>query len=97
MMPERRFSLFFFFFFLRIRRPPSPTLFPYTTLFRSWNRDLQFRVVAPARAFIGIGPAAVEHILALRVRFQKARHDASDGAVAPGQQVARSPAGPRAS
>src|SRR5215475_306178 len=23
------------FFFLRIRRPPRPTLFPYTTLFRS--------------------------------------------------------------
>src|SRR2546430_8460747 len=27
--------LFFFFFFLMIRRPPRPTLFPYTTLFRS--------------------------------------------------------------
>src|SRR2546422_10300989 len=24
-----------FFFFLMIRRPPRPTLFPYTTLFRS--------------------------------------------------------------
>src|SRR5690349_24256469 len=29
-----------FFFFLMIRRPPRSTLFPYTTLFRSWwNRD----------------------------------------------------------
>src|SRR6266536_4830188 len=28
---------FFFFFFLMIRRPPRSTLFPYTTLFRSWN------------------------------------------------------------
>src|SRR2546430_5631645 len=28
-------SRFFFFFFLMIRRPPGPTLFPYTTLFRS--------------------------------------------------------------
>src|SRR5205807_8799250 len=27
--------VFFFFFFLMIRRPPSSTLFPYTTLFRS--------------------------------------------------------------
>src|SRR5258708_15637165 len=27
---------FFFFFFLMIRRPPRSTLFPYTTLFRSW-------------------------------------------------------------
>src|SRR6186997_3618442 len=33
------FIFFFFFFFLMIRRPPrstqQPTLFPYTTLFRS--------------------------------------------------------------
>src|SRR2546430_9959269 len=28
---------FFFFFFLMIRRPPRSTLFPYTTLFRSWT------------------------------------------------------------
>src|SRR5207249_9790491 len=28
-------SLRVFFFFLLIRRPPRPTLFPYTTLFRS--------------------------------------------------------------
>src|SRR5687768_18510375 len=28
--------LVFFFFFLMIRRPPRSTLFPYTTLFRSW-------------------------------------------------------------
>src|SRR5256885_8541766 len=26
-----------FFFFLMIRRPPRSTLFPYTTLFRSWR------------------------------------------------------------
>src|SRR5438105_15730863 len=30
-------SLYFFFFFLMIRRPPRSTLFPYTTLFRSYN------------------------------------------------------------
>src|SRR5215471_20914487 len=29
---------FSFFFFLMIRRPPRSTLFPYTTLFRSWCR-----------------------------------------------------------
>src|SRR2546430_14643119 len=28
--------IFFFFFFLMIRRPPRSTLFPYTTLFRSF-------------------------------------------------------------
>src|SRR3712207_6863456 len=27
-----------FFFFLMIRRPPRSTLFPYTTLFRSFDR-----------------------------------------------------------
>src|SRR5262245_65351269 len=31
------FGYFFFFFFLLIRRPPRSTLFPYTTLFRSWT------------------------------------------------------------
>src|SRR6266536_5565611 len=31
------FLFFFFFFFLMIRRPPRSTLFPYTTLFRSWG------------------------------------------------------------
>src|SRR5439155_27064298 len=29
--------LLFFFFFLMIRPPPRSTLFPYTTLFRSWS------------------------------------------------------------
>src|SRR3982751_6230492 len=29
----------FFFFFLMIRRPPRSTLFPYTTLFRSYKLD----------------------------------------------------------
>src|SRR2546429_5577884 len=30
------FPLVLSFFFLMIRRPPRSTLFPYTTLFRSW-------------------------------------------------------------
>src|SRR5438067_12039957 len=30
----------FFFFFLTIRRPPRSTLFPYTTLFRSFETGL---------------------------------------------------------
>src|SRR5712664_4481018 len=36
-----------FFFFLMIRRPPRSTLFPYTTLFRSFGRRLH---AEPARA-----------------------------------------------
>src|SRR2546422_288548 len=34
---------FFFFFFLMIRRPPRSTLFPYTTLFRSWTGNSMSR------------------------------------------------------
>src|SRR3712207_7847278 len=30
------------FFFLMIRRPPRSTLFPYTTLFRSWKLPLVY-------------------------------------------------------
>src|SRR3989442_4124881 len=37
--------LSFFFFFLMIRRPPRSTLFPYTTLFRSWAPE--WRVPRP--------------------------------------------------
>src|SRR2546430_16788313 len=34
------YSFLFFFFFLMIRRPPRSTLFPYTTLFRSFRHPL---------------------------------------------------------
>src|SRR5688572_31670420 len=37
----RRALILFFFFFLMIRRPPRSTLFPYTTLFRSYATPLQ--------------------------------------------------------
>src|SRR5436305_14616825 len=40
---------FLFFFFLMIRRPPRSTLFPYTTLFRSYQiepEELVNRIVA---------------------------------------------------
>src|SRR5437588_10258176 len=40
-------SCFVYFFFLIIRRPPRSTLFPYTTLFRSCDADLQFAPVGP--------------------------------------------------
>src|SRR6267378_8615902 len=40
-MPSQRkvMSMKICFFFLMIRRPPRPTLFPYTTLFRSFDRE----------------------------------------------------------
>src|SRR5437773_10832628 len=33
--PQTAYSTAFVFFFLMLRPPPRPTLFPYTTLFRS--------------------------------------------------------------
>src|SRR2546429_8865761 len=39
------------FFFLMIRRPPRSTLFPYTTLFRSRERDLkEWKKLVPCTA-----------------------------------------------
>src|SRR3546814_5378272 len=42
-----RSGRYYFFFFLMIRRPPrstrTDTLFPYTTLFRSWGNDWEFQ------------------------------------------------------
>src|SRR6266849_7929765 len=43
--------LIFIFFFLMIRRPPRSTLFPYTTLFRSFSPEknrTQHRAHSPA-------------------------------------------------
>src|SRR2546429_9835634 len=37
-VPRHHFNMYFFFF-LMIRRPPRSTLFPYTTLFRSLDRQ----------------------------------------------------------
>src|SRR5947209_20583811 len=49
------FLLFFFFFFLMIRRPPRSTLFPYTTLFRSYCASVMSTTEA---ALIGSGSRA---------------------------------------
>src|SRR2546430_13212616 len=38
----------YFFFFLMIRRPPRSTLFPYTTLFRSYGALRVLVATAPA-------------------------------------------------
>src|SRR5258707_5146741 len=43
-----------FFFFLMIRRPPRSTLFPYTTLFRSAELELDvLHVQLPYSPFMG--------------------------------------------
>src|SRR6185437_16330543 len=50
----------FSFFFLMIRRPPRSTLFPYTTLFRSYD---EYRWASGGYAFIGTRgkPRSEEH------------------------------------
>src|SRR3712207_9390525 len=42
--------LFIVFFVLMIRRPPRSTLFPYTTLFRSWARPSLNVLTSSSRA-----------------------------------------------
>src|SRR5690348_17889140 len=57
-------AVFLFFFFLMIRRPPRSTLFPYTTLFRSYRfYDIDANVIKIARTeftFLGDSGAKVE-------------------------------------
>src|SRR5438045_7127607 len=57
-MSCRIFLLYFSFFFLIIRRPPRSTLFPYTTLFRSYVPMTSFPAMTsrrwrPVRAYGG--------------------------------------------
>src|SRR3712207_9453593 len=54
--------MFYFFFFLMIRRPPRSTLFPYTTLFRSFilrwysNAGRAVATREPASGYLGSMP-----------------------------------------
>ena len=60
---------------------------------RERNRDLQLGIITPAGALIGVGPAAVEHVFALRVGLQIAGYDAEDLVASFRDQMARRPAG----
>src|SRR5689334_24867487 len=63
--------LFHFFFFLMIRRPPRSTLFPYTTLFRSYRLGKLFDValVCIQGTILGIG---------LRVKISRSEEHTSE-------------------
>src|SRR5690349_24563795 len=58
-----------YFFFLMFRRPPSSTLFPYTTLFRSGLRDARARSrevprePVRGRGAAGLGRSGEDHRL----------------------------------
>src|SRR3712207_7957167 len=62
------------FFFLMIRRPPRSTLFPYTTLFRSFN-DVRIR-----RAFV----LACDRVSMTHVEFHDVALPANGGLIPPG-------------
>src|SRR3712207_8838139 len=49
-----------FFFFLMIRRPPRSTLFPYTTLFRSWAYTFEWPVFAAFVVFLWVREVQLE-------------------------------------
>src|SRR3712207_8285247 len=68
------------FFFLMIRRPPRSTLFPYTTLFRSFGMSLRSLPVhpqphteaLPRSAMSSHGPGLQQHRIAARRTFKPA-------------------------
>src|SRR5947208_4700680 len=65
--------MFFSFFFLMIPRPPRSTLFPYTTLFRSWrgrwlpqwmNLTTKYTFRSHARVTKPTAPVSMEQVAA---------------------------------
>src|SRR5471030_3417254 len=54
-------QLDFLFFFLMIRRPPRSTLFPYTTLFRSWRTPTGWSGLPTMEVSIWPGSRSEEH------------------------------------
>src|SRR2546429_1934191 len=72
-----------YFFFLMIRRPPRSTLFPYTTLFRSFFRealdfDAQVGAVDVIRRKAGEPREPLGDLAASRCRERVARHQRID-------------------
>src|SRR5688572_31883221 len=63
------------FFFFMIRRPPRSTLFPYTTLFRSWEIGNSYRLevglAGDARLALQDLLAAVDHPAKVRIANQE--------------------------
>src|SRR5262249_60313572 len=49
---------FFYFFFLMIRRPPRSTLFPYTTLFRSFTINVTMRDIKSKNVYSRVNSKA---------------------------------------
>src|ERR1041384_8649488 len=61
MVSVRAYLHLLFFFFLMIRRPPRSTLFPYTTLFRSFSSAHFLRKSAKGTRCVGESKRSEEH------------------------------------
>ncbi len=59
---------------------------------REGNTGLQLRVVVAARALVGVGPAVIENVFALRVVLQIAGNNADGFSAYSRHQMARPPA-----
>src|SRR5437588_9583959 len=67
-------SFFFLFFFLMIRRPPRSTLFPYTTLFRSFVQVLIGEVSKFDKSVAGINAKDSVFRIYRDTRFRSEEH-----------------------
>src|SRR3989449_5746582 len=79
-------TLFTFVFFLMIRRPPRSTLFPYTTLFRSLQRELEWIRMSP-RARQAKGKARLNAYEEMLREETGQKIDSSEIYIAPGPRL----------
>src|SRR5262249_60550096 len=65
------------FFFLMIRRPPRSTLFPYTTLFRSYTHELDVFGAQQTATYAGQAGFGLQELdpIAIDVMFVGGLHD----------------------
>src|SRR5437899_11166354 len=72
------FCFFFLFFFLMLRRPPRSTLFPYTTLFRSWLVDGEARWIGRNLDQHAVGHPEVDGVEVLPLRLLRSEEHTSE-------------------
>src|SRR3712207_6904750 len=66
------------FFFLMIRRPPRSTLFPYTTLFRSYSRDRAVPATLARHEHLRYGPEVPTQGVLRRARTVRSEEHTSE-------------------
>src|SRR2546423_6996864 len=76
-----------FFFFLMIRRPPRSTLFPYTTLFRSKERErfwrsISFNIRVAASVILLIGSVYLALHVLTRAELERTKMEQPSNVIA---------------